>query len=191
MFWRRPPALVLEAERLHLRLPRMEDHAPWARLRRDSSAFLRPWEPVWAPDHLSRAAFRNRVRWAARLAEDGRGAPLLLFRNSDGRLLGALTLDNVRRGPAQTGTIGYWIGAPFAGQGYMTEAVRALAAHAFGPMDLSRIEAACLPENKPSRAVLEASGFRHEGNAEAYLQIAGKWRDHALYAALRFDRPAG
>lgn len=188
LFRRRREGLVIPAARIHLRLPRMEDHAQWARLRRDSADFLRPWEPVWAPDHLSRAAFRNRVRWAERLQEEGRGVPLMLFRSSDEKLLGALTLDNVRRGPAQVGTVGYWIGAPFARQGYMGEALGALKAHAFNAMDLSRLEAACLPENAASRAVLERAGFRHEGMAQAYLMIAGRWREHALYAALREDR---
>jgi ribosomal-protein-alanine N-acetyltransferase len=55
-------------------------------------------------------------------------------------------------------------------------------------MDLSRIEAACLPENTASRGVLEKTGFKYEGVAQAYLQIAGRWRNHVLYANLRHDR---
>ena len=103
-------------------------------------------------------------------------------------LLGAITLDNIRRGPAQSATIGYWIGQPFARQGYMREAIGALVSHAFTAMDLSRIEAACLPENLASRGVLERSGFKYEGVAQSYLQIDGRWRNHVLYANLRRDR---
>ena len=113
---------------------------------------------------------------------------MLLIRRSDQALLGALTLDNIRRGPAQTGTFGYWIGAPYARQGYMREAILALTHHAFTRMDLSRIEAACLPENAPSRGVLETCGFKYEGVAQSYLQINGRWRNHVLYANLRSDR---
>ena len=61
-------------------------------------------------------------------------------------------------------------------------------AHAFRKLDLSRIEAACLPENHASRGLLESCGFKYEGVAQSYLQIAGRWRTHVLYAAIRFDR---
>ena len=114
--------------------------------------------------------------------------PLFLVRRSDEALMGAITLDNIRRGPAQAGTLGYWTGAPFAREGYMREAIGAVVHHAFTRLDLSRIEAACLPENKASRGLLEASGFKYEGVAQSYLQIAGRWRTHVLYAALRSDR---
>ncbi len=189
----RRPTLRLITPRLVLRPPQMADQVPWARLRRESEPFLKDWEPIWARDHLTRGAFRNRVVWAKRMIEDGRGAPLFIFANGADdlpadTLLGAITLDNIRRGPAQAGTVGYWIGAPFARRGYMTEALAATREHAFGSLDLSRIEAACLPENAPSRALLERCGFKYEGVAQSYLQIAGRWRSHVLYAALRSDR---
>ncbi len=56
----------IETERLTLRPPIHSDFRAWAALRRDSEAFLKPWEPTWAPDHLSRKAFTNRVYWAQR-----------------------------------------------------------------------------------------------------------------------------
>ena len=70
----------------------------------------------------------------------------------------------------------------------MTEALAAVVHHAFAALDLSRIEAACLPENVASRALLDRTGFRYEGVAESYLQINGRWRNHVLYANLRGDR---
>jgi ribosomal-protein-alanine N-acetyltransferase len=190
---RRRPALRLGTARLTLRAPEMADQPAWTRLRRESHDFLQGWEPAWARDHLSRAAFRNRVTWARRLIEEGRGAPLFLVANgaddlAAGTLVGAITLDNIRRGPSQCGVIGYWVGEPYARRGYMTEALNAVRAHAFGPMDLSRLEAACLPENRASRALLERCGFKYEGVAQSYLQINGRWRNHVLYAALRSDR---
>ncbi len=178
----------LDTERLTLRLPAHADYRQWSTLRRESVGFLVPWEPTWAEDHLTRRAFANRVYWAARAQTAGTALPLLLFRRSDGALLGAITLDNIRRGPAQAGTFGYWIGQPHARQGYMREAVQALVHHAFAVLDLSRIEAACLPENVGSRGLLEKSGFKYEGVAQSYLQINGRWRNHVLYANLRGDR---
>jgi [ribosomal protein S5]-alanine N-acetyltransferase len=184
-FRRRP---TVETERLTLRLPVHGDYRAWSSLREASAEHLTPWEPVWAHDHLSRKAFTNRVYWAGRAEANGTALPLLLIRREDQRLLGAVTLDNIRRGPVQAGTIGYWIGAPFARRGYMKEAVLAVVHYAFTTLDMSRIESACLPENTPSRGVLEKCGFKYEGVAQSYLQINGRWRNHVLYANLRNDR---
>ncbi|MEL6236227.1 MAG: GNAT family protein [Pseudomonadota bacterium] len=182
------PRLRIETERMYLRPPEREDHAHWATLRREGEAYLKGWEPVWSRDHLSARAFRNRVAWARTAIESDRALPVFLFRRSDDALLGALTLDNMRRGPSQSGTVGYWLGEPHTRQGYMTEALTALVHHAFQMLDLSRIEAACLPENRASRRLLERVGFKYEGVAQAYLQINGRWRTHVLYAILRHDR---
>lgn len=184
-FRRRP---VVETERMTLRLPTHGDWRAWAQLREASADHLMPWEPVWSHDHLSRRAFTNRVYWAMRAETAGTALPFLLVRREDQRLLGAITLDNIRRGPVQAGTLGYWIGAPFARRGYMREAVQAMVHFAFVSLDISRVEAACLPENAASRGVLEKSGFKYEGVAQSYLQINGRWRNHVLYANLRNDR---
>lgn len=178
----------IETERLTLRPPVHGDFRAWAALRQDSATFLTRWEPTWAPDHLTRRAFTNRVYWAQRSISQNTALPLFLIRREDDMLLGAITLDNIRRGPAQAGTTGYWIGAPFARLGYMREAVQAVVHHAFTAMELSRIEAGCLPENTPSRRLLESCGYKYEGVAQSYLQIDGRWRNHVLYANLRADR---
>lgn len=178
----------IDTDRLSLRLPHHSDFHRWVALRRDSFAFLSPWEPAWSEDHLSRRAFTNRVYWARRSFRTGTAVPVFLVRREDQTLLGAVTLDNIRRGPSQSGTLGYWIGAAHARRGYMKEAIEAVVHYAFVHLDLSRVEAACLPENQASRGVLEKSGFKYEGVAQSYLQIDGRWRTHVLYASLRPDR---
>jgi len=178
----------LETARLTLRPPTHADFRPWATLRADSRKFLTPWEPTWAPGHLTRKSFTNRVYWAQRSISSGTAVPLFIIRREDQVLLGAITLDHIRRGPAQAGTTGYWIGERYARNGYMREAIEALVHYAFGTLELSRIEAGCLPENTPSRALLEQCGYKYEGVAQSYLQINGRWRNHVLYANLRFDR---
>ena len=187
MFQRRPKVRI-DTERLVLRLPLHSDYRAWAALRGESASFLQHWEPTWAEDHLARKAFTNRVFWAERSYKSDAALALFLIRREDQALLGALTLDNIRRGPSQAGTIGYWIGARYARQGYMKEAIAGMVHHAFSRMDLSRIEAACLPENVASRGALEKAGFKYEGVAQSYLQINGRWRNHVLYSALRHDR---
>jgi ribosomal-protein-alanine N-acetyltransferase len=171
-----------------LRVPHSGDYAEWASLREQSRAFLVPWEPTWPADDLTRGAFRRRLK---RYAEDLRGDlayAFLIFRHEDNAMVGGLTLANIRRGVAQAGSIGYWIGAPFARKGYMSAALRALVPFCFGTLRLHRLEAACIPSNAASIRLLEKSGFRREGYARAYLRINGIWQDHLLYARLQDDR---
>ena len=77
------------------------------------------------------------------MAEDisaDRSYPFIIFRESDGAMIGGVTLANVRRGIVQAGTIGYWVGQPHAGRGYMTTALRVLLPSLFGELSLHRIE---------------------------------------------------
>jgi ribosomal-protein-alanine N-acetyltransferase len=172
---------------VNLRIPQVSDYAAWAALREQSRAFLTPWEPVWPSDDLTRSAFRRRVK---RYAEDQRNDiayAFLIFRTSDDVLVGGLTLANIRRGVAQAGSIGYWIGQPFARKGYMTAALRALIPFSFTTLRLHRLEAACIPSNAASIGLLEKTGFQREGYARGYLCINGLWEDHLLYARLQGD----
>lgn len=179
---------VIAGDGIYLRAPQPGDFAAWAALREQSREFLMPWEPIWPPDDLTRGAFRRRLR---RYVDDQRNDlayAFLVFRSEDNALVGGLTLANIRRGVAQAGSLGYWIGAPFAHHGYMSAAVRALLVYAFGALRLHRVEAACIPSNTPSIGLLEKCGFTREGYARRYLCINGVWHDHLLYARLADDR---
>ena len=170
-----------------LRPPFSGDFAEWAALREASRDFLVPWEPTWPADDLTRGAFRRRLK---RYAEDQLSDvayAFLIFRSEDGALVGGLTLANIRRGVAQAGSIGYWVGAPFTRKGYMTAAVRALIPYSFTTLRLHRLEAACIPNNAASVRLLEKTGFKREGYARSYLCINGIWQDHLLYARLKED----
>lgn len=181
------PALEPRGGGLSLRAPQMADFMQWSALRETSRTFLTPWEPVWPADDLTRAGFRRRLRhYADDIAAD-RVYPFLIFRDADGALIGGVTLANVRRGIVQAGTLGYWVGAPFAGRGYMTAALRALLPSLFGELHLHRIEAACIPTNAASIRVLEKCGFVREGLARRYLCINGVWQDHLLFGLLQED----
>jgi [ribosomal protein S5]-alanine N-acetyltransferase len=170
-----------------LRTPQATDHAEWADLRERSRDFLTPWEPIWPADDLSRSAFRRRIRRYSEDLRSDQSYAFLLFRTSDGRMVGGLTLANVRRGVAQAGSLGYWMGAAYARQGHMTAAVNAIIPFAFGTLKLHRIEAACIPANVASVRLLERTGFKREGFARQYLCIDGAWQDHLLYARLKDD----
>ena len=183
------PLPSVAGEGVVLRTPQMTDYNEWAVLREKSRAFLTPWEPTWPEDDLSRAAFRRRIR---RYVEDLRadqGYAFLIIRSGDNALVGGLTIANVRRGVAQAGSLGYWMGQPFARQGYMTAAVRSIVPFAFTTLRLHRLEAACIPTNTGSIRLLENTGFVREGYAREYLCIDGVWQDHLLYARLKDSRP--
>lgn len=176
-----PP--VLSGQRVLLRTPEMADYAQWAALRQESRAFLVPWEPEWPANDLTRSAFRARLKRYYRDIADDLSYPFFILTADDRQLLGAITLSNVRRGVAQMGTLGYWIGAPYARQGYMREAIRLILDFAFEHLQLHRVEAACLPHNAASIALLRGAGFVEEGYARAYLKINGRWQDHRLFGA--------
>lgn len=178
---------VLETDRVLLRAPEMSDYPAWAELRAASHDFLVPWEPLWAPDELSRASFRRRIRHYLRDMREDMGYALFVYDTQSAALVGGVTLCNVRRGVTQSCTLGYWVGAAYARQGYMTAAVRAVVPFVFNSLELHRLEAACLPTNTASMRLLERVGFKREGLARSYLRINGEWRDHVLYALLDTD----
>jgi ribosomal-protein-alanine N-acetyltransferase len=175
---------TLTGEGVSLRVPQMADYAAWSELRHESRAFLKPWEPIWPADDLTRVAFRRRLKRYVRELEQDQAYPFFVFEASGG-LVGGVTVSQVRRGVSQSCSIGYWMGAPHAGKGLMTAAVKALTPFAFEALKLRRIEAACLPRNAASIRLLEKSGFEREGYARQYLCIDGLWQDHLLYALLR------
>jgi ribosomal-protein-alanine N-acetyltransferase len=186
LFLARSEPFRLVGDRVFLRPPERGDYEDWASLRARSRNFLTPWEPSWPPDALSRTSFRARI---ARYAEDWRidqGYNFFIFRN-DETLVGGIGLSNIRRGVAETASLGYWTGEPYARQGYMTAALPLVLDFAFERLRLHRVEAACLPTNTPSRALLLHTGFQQEGYARNYLLIDAKWQDHLLFAVLRED----
>lgn len=181
------PGHNIDAGVVALRLPVMDDYAQWAAVRGASRDFLRPWEPTWPADDLTRGSFRYRVKRYLRDMREDSGYAFFIFRADDRRLVGGLTLSNVRRGVAQTASLGYWIGKDFARKGLMSAAVGAVVPFAFDILKLQRIEAACLPTNAASLALLKRSGFTEEGYARSYLRINGRWQDHVLFAIIADD----
>ncbi|MFA5948974.1 MAG: GNAT family protein [Hyphomicrobium sp.] len=177
-------ALILQGRCVYLRPLQLGDYAAWAELRSQSRAHLVPWEPAWSMDDLTKASFRRRVRHYQKEALDDLGYALLIFETEGARLVGGLTLSHLKRGVTQSATLGYWLGAPYVGRGYMSDAVRAILPYTFETLSLHRIEASVQPTNEASLRVLDRVGFRREGMARGYLKINGQWQDHVLFAML-------
>lgn len=178
---------VLRGPGVTLRVPHIDDYAAWAKLRAESREFLMPWEPTWQKDELSKAAYRRRLRYYQREIREETGYAFLIFDGETDALCGGMTLSNIRRGVTQSGTLGYWIGKPYAQKGYMTAGVSTVIPFIFDTLRLHRLEAACIPTNTPSIKLLTKCGFTQEGMARAYLKINGAWQDHLLFALLESD----
>lgn len=186
-FSRNHPPVELASERLLLRLPQTGDYRAWQRLRDESRDFLQPWEPKWRSDELSGSSFRARLNRYQQEYDAGQSIALFMFERESDQLVGGITIGLIRRGVAQSCMIGYWMGERHAGKGHMAEALGAVIPYIFGPLELHRIEAACIAENNRSIRLLEKAGFRQEGCLRGYLKINGEWRDHLMYALLDSD----
>lgn len=178
---------ILRGTRSKLRMPLAADYAEWSKLRAESRHFLRPWEPTWPRDDLTRMAFRRRIRRYHRDIRADEGYALFVYSNATAELVGGVTLAHVKRGVTQSCSLGYWAGERFAGQGLMSDAVRTLIPFCFDVLGLNRVEAASLPHNERSIALLNKVGFTEEGYARRFLCINGAWRDHILFALVRGD----
>lgn len=173
----------LATERLILRPAAYDDFEIWAEAREKNYPYLKPFEPSWPADCLSRDFFRRRVE---RLDQDwmaDRGYAFIILKGDD--LIGGININNVTRGAAQFASLGYWLDENFQGNGYMTEAARAVLDYAFDALHLSRMNAATLVHNEKSKNMLRRLGFSEEGFARAYIQIDGKRQDHILFGLNR------
>jgi ribosomal-protein-alanine N-acetyltransferase len=112
---------------------------------------------------------------------------LLARRTEDDAIVGLFELSDVVRGNFQNAYLGYWVGQPFAGQGYMREGMQLALRFAFQELRLHRVEANIQPANKRSLELAKHAGFRREGFSPRYLKIGGRWRDHERWAILAED----
>ncbi len=169
--------------RVLIRAPGPDDAAEFTALARAS----RRVHAGWIRPAATAEAFRAQL---AR-AEAADFAPFLVCRRDDGALVGSANLSQIFMGPFQSAYMGYWAGAAYAGQGYMTEGVGLVLSHAFSVLGLHRVEANLQPTNEASRALVRRLGFRMEGYSPRYLKVAGRWRDHERWAILREEwRPS-
>ncbi len=178
---------VVNGTRTRLKMPVANDYTEWSKLRAESRHFLKPWEPTWPRDDLTRMAYRRRLRRYHREIRADEGYALFVYDAESGALAGGITLAHVKRGVTQSCSLGYWMGERFAGQGIMGDAVRAIVPFCFETLGLNRIEAATLPHNERSIRLLKRIGFTEEGYARRFLCINGAWRDHVLFGLVNGD----
>jgi ribosomal-protein-serine acetyltransferase len=143
-------------------------------------AYLEEWLP-WLPATRSAADSLEFIRATRRQLADNDGFQTAIVR--DGAIVGLAGYHRIDWANRAT-SIGYWLSADEQGRGTMTEAVRALVDHAFGPLGLERVEIAAAVGNARSRAVAERLGFREEGVRRRAERVGDRVLDHVVYALL-------
>jgi ribosomal-protein-alanine N-acetyltransferase len=151
-----------------------------------------PWEPIHAEAHYTRAGQTETLRRDVEAWELGSGyAFSVLDREHRDAIIGRIALGNVVHGAWRNATLGYWTAAAVGGRGHATAAARLICDFAFRHAGLHRVQPAVIPRNVRSIRVVEKAGFRHEGRALRYLNIAGRWEDHEIFAMTLEDWEAG
>lgn len=130
----------------------------------------------WIASHAGQFERREAVTYAIALREEG-------------TLAGAagLILDPAN----ETAELGYWIGKPYWGRGYASEAARALVGWGFEALELHRIHASHFPRNPASGRVLRKIGMRHEGTLREHVKKWGEHLDLERYGLLRREFTGG
>jgi ribosomal-protein-alanine N-acetyltransferase len=161
---------------VYLRPPERSDQEEFVELMRASRSFHRPWA----------SAPTDSDRFSAYLADARRSdfEARLVCREADDAIIGFFNLSHITRGLLQSAYLGYAVGKPYAGHGYMREGIQLVLRNAFLDLRLHRVEANIQPGNRASIALARGAGFRREGFSPRYLKIGGRWRDHERWALL-------
>ncbi|MFD6092149.1 GNAT family N-acetyltransferase [Oerskovia sp. NPDC060338] len=169
---------------------RLDDAAALADLLRTNREFLAPFEPERGEEWFTLAGQRASV--AAALAQELAGSVVArVVVDEGGQVAGWTIASGIVRGALRSCALGYWVDEARNGRGLATAAVGEMVDHAFGPLGLHRVQAETLVHNVASQRVLERNGFTRYGLAPGYLQIAGRWQDHAMFQVLASDERPG
>jgi len=162
--------------RVFLRKPVIEDSSEFLRLMKSSSEQLEPW--VYPPLKIEEySAYLERIK-----CEHQEGFFICL--QTTGEIIGVMNISEIVRGGFQNAFLGFYLGAPFMGRGYMSEALHLTLDHAFNTMQLHRLEANIQPGNAKSINLVKKCGFSLEGFSPRYLKIGDDWKDHQRWAII-------
>jgi ribosomal-protein-alanine N-acetyltransferase len=177
-----PPRIRLDAQRTAIRPLGPHDVDEFTAAVVANRAHTEPWEPIHAEAHYTRAGQAETLRRDVEAWDMGTGYAFSVLDREGDRIIGRMALGNVVHGAWRNATLGYWVAAASGGRGHATEAARLICAFAFEHAGLHRVQPAVIPRNVRSIRVVEKAGFRLEGRALRYLNIAGRWEDHDIYA---------
>ncbi|WGS52242.1 GNAT family N-acetyltransferase [Paraburkholderia sp. D15] len=183
---RHPTLTTLTTPRLILRPPRLDD----------ADAFYEIWSDAQAMRYFSFAPMtdpeqaRQRIARLVSSSEEGKDVVAIVELRETGEVLGNCDLFRLDD-PCRRAEIGFSMKRRHWGHGFMSEAAGAVVAHAFGALQLRRLEADIDPRNTASARLLERLGFVREGLLRERWIVGDEVSDSALYGLLARDRPAG
>jgi ribosomal-protein-alanine N-acetyltransferase len=187
-----PKRIRLDGERTAIRPLGLSDVDEFTAVVAANRSHTEPWEPIHAEAHYTRAGQTETLRRDVEAWELGTGYAFSVLDREDGdAIIGRIALGNVVHGAWRNATLGYWTAAAVGGRGHATAAARLICEFAFRHAGLHRVQPAVIPRNVRSIRVVEKAGFRHEGRALRYLNIAGRWEDHEIFAMTLEDWEAG
>jgi ribosomal-protein-alanine N-acetyltransferase len=144
--------------------------------------FLQPWEPARDPSFLTVEGQRARLQAAEADRHGGTGSRYVILEEKT--IVGKISLTEIKRGPAQSAHLGYWVAQTANGRGVATQATALILRVAFEEFGLHRVQSGTLVHNAGSQKVLARNGFERIGLARNYLHIGGEWQDHILFQRL-------
>lgn len=177
-----PPDYLLRSERLQLRPPLLEDtEALWPHVTDPRVTHYLAWDP-----HQSKNVTAGMLRSLIAAQTEGKSYHWVVIR--EGEVLGIISLIDVWRAhrcwTLNRAELAYWLGVPFQGHGYATEAARRILHFAFHELGLHKVIISHVITNPASGAVAQRLGFRCVGDErEAFLKD-GQWHDLRRYEIL-------
>lgn len=169
--------LPMCGDRLNLRVLELRDAAVISELVSDPDV-IKQTASMTAPYRQSEAEDWIRQELGAL---DGKRQVLVIEERQSGVLVGTVSVQIKRRLLGRVGTIGYWIGRPYWGQGIGTEALTMFLRYCSDALRLYRFEARVFEKNEASQRVLENNGFRRSRKMRLYVPKRGGWRRVFLY----------
>ena len=145
-----------------------------------SREYLERWLP-WVSNVRNSDESRRYIIGALQQFADSNGMAVAI--RYQGKLAGVINLHFVDRYSERT-SIGYWLAEDFQGKGLITRACSLLIDHAFGPLELNRVEIRCASDNTRSRAIPERLGFKEEGTLRQTERVGDRLLDHVVYGML-------
>lgn len=171
---------ILETERLRLRGLELAD-APVVQQLAGDPAIAATTLTIPHPYTLDAAeAF---IRWSHEAFERGEDTVFALVRKTDNVLIGAMEISPEHE--HRRASLGYWVGKPYWGQGYATEAARRLIRFGFEELRLNRIYATYFTHNPASARVMQKAGMTFEGILRQHVVKNGEYIDLGMYSLLR------
>lgn len=141
------------------------------------------------PHPYPEGAAEEWIEFTHQSAERGDSYAFAMVKKEDEALVGCVSLDVSKI--HKRAELGYWLGQPFWGQGFATEAAQRIVTFGFEDLGLNRIFAAAMTKNPGSYKVMGKIGMKHEGTFLQHVMKWGSFEDIAFYGMVKSDYVKG